>query len=1236
MLPSSLCVARVPKSYRKAPKGMTKLALAVSLGLSLTFMGGCSALSGSGMTGLFGGQSNQAEENTLRLDEIQREERERLTRGKSERPSLKSLGLMPEGRDIVTDELSNEADDQSALSNDGVNPSAFKPTPVEIPRLSLEQKRDEYAALLPLIKDEKQRKQVQFRLADINMLLAEQALERGDTPSEFNSDQSSAEAITQLDSSAGSSVFDTAIAAYLKILNENQVQVPDQQTQTLSDEQQALNRKLMDTHYQLARALDLAGKKSQSVDLAKAFIASFSPEYFDISPQHIEMYFRIGEYYFNRQQYAQASQYYQKVVAQRPYSADASQIVSNANGADFYGISAYMLGWSEFKQDKYDSALVAFNTMLAHTLLKPEQVPSGSDSLSIDQSLAPSIVASKRASANRIASQTIDELELSKGEMRLVKDSLRIMALTFSYQGNAQAIAAFFEAQGSQAYEHLVYEELAQQYLDDDRYQDSANALIAFSTRYPSHPRAVEFYIRHIDAYILGDFPAKVLLAKQSFVESYSIGNGVVSSLQTPIGQDAAPYLRTYLQELAQTEHSIAQGIESILQARATHSSSSSAPNSAMDQSTDNSAASNFSKAFASNNLSQSQRNTLSTASDTDLASLRVEAYRQAIDYYENFIRSFSDDPSVAERRFYLAEAYLALEEYASAIDAFETYAYLDSPNPMAVEAAYAALLAYEEVAYENVANEQAFLPQSEATNDKRDNEQSLQFALRAQASQIRFVETFAKDRRAPNIALRLMQNLFAVKDYSQAKQWATWLMTVAPSMHTPEPNRQRSARLVMAHSDFELQNYAQAETHYRALLSDVRQNPVSYSQTQGMPNEAALTDRLAASLYKQAESLLASVDLSPQALSARAQSQAQSQTILVSASARVPVEQAIGFFQQILTDAATSSFALAAQYDSATYYALLEQWPQAIQTYKAFATSYPDHPLAQNIDAQLLYAYQQTENWPEAAEIYFNQYLTFKDASEQLEMSDAKEKAREALYTAATLFDKAKMRDKALSSFRTYAHSYPEPMDLANEARYRMSEFYVESNEPSKRRFWLNKLMQAQLAMTSNSPASAGTPRSRYLAAMSAMVFAKDADYVFRNIKLTLPIAQSLAKKQDALNKAIEAYDLVMSFAVAQYSTEANYQLANLYMQLADDLMASERPDDLSELELSQYDILLEEQAYPFEETAISLHENNIARTQSGVFDRYVQQSFVALASTMPARYNKPEIRSEISADEL
>jgi hypothetical protein len=130
-----------------------------------------------------------------------------------------------------------------------------------------------------------------------------------------------------------------------------------------------------------------------------------------------------------------------------------------------------------------------------------------------------------------------------------------------------------------------------------------------------------------------------------------------------------------------------------------------------------------------------------------------------------------------------------------------------------------------------------------------------------------------------------------------------------------------------------------------------------------------------------------------------------------------------------------------------------------------------------------------------------------------------------------------------------------------------------------------------------------------------------------FVRIKLVAPLKKSLADKRKAMEAALKAYTQAADYQVAEVTTAATYESAELYRQLGKDLMSSERPNGLSKDELEQYNVLLEEQAFPFEENAIKLHEVNAARTKDGDYDEWVQKSFAALAQLNPGRYGKVEL---------
>jgi hypothetical protein len=130
-----------------------------------------------------------------------------------------------------------------------------------------------------------------------------------------------------------------------------------------------------------------------------------------------------------------------------------------------------------------------------------------------------------------------------------------------------------------------------------------------------------------------------------------------------------------------------------------------------------------------------------------------------------------------------------------------------------------------------------------------------------------------------------------------------------------------------------------------------------------------------------------------------------------------------------------------------------------------------------------------------------------------------------------------------------------------------------------------------------------------------------------FRSIKLVAPLKQSLTAKKQSLDAAVLAYKQVAEYQVAETTTAATYETAELYRTLAHDLLSSQRPGKLSGEALEQYNALLDEQSFPFEEQAIAIHEINVKRAQDGVYDDSVRRSFAALAELKPARYGKTEL---------
>ncbi len=301
------------------------------------------------------------------------------------------------------------------------------------------------------------------------------------------------------------------------------------------------------------------------------------------------------------------------------------------------------------------------------------------------------------------------------------------------------------------------------------------------------------------------------------------------------------------------------------------------------------------------------------------------------------------------------------------------------------------------------------------------------------------------------------------------------------------------------------------------------------------------------------------------------------------------------------------------ADFDAAALLITNKQWDRAIVVLQGFRRNFPQSPLQADVTRKLAVAYSESNQAGPAA-------LEFEQIAAS--PSETPEVQREATLQAADLYEKAGNPVKARTMLEAFVKHFPTPLNPAMEARNKLAVMAEKAGDSAAHERWLRDIIAAD-----HAAGSARTDRSRALAAKATLTFAEPWREEFKRIRLVAPLKKSLAAKRTALEAALKAYTQAADYQVAEVTTAATFESAELYRQLGKDLMASERPKNLSKDELEQYDVLLEEQAFPFEEKAIKLHEVNAARTHDGIYDEWVRKSFAALAQLNPGRYGKVEI---------
>ena len=224
----------------------------------------------------------------------------------------------------------------------------------------------------------------------------------------------------------------------------------------------------------------------------------------------------------------------------------------------------------------------------------------------------------------------------------------------------------------------------------------------------------------------------------------------------------------------------------------------------------------------------------------------------------------------------------------------------------------------------------------------------------------------------------------------------------------------------------------------------------------------------------------------------------------------------------------------------------------------------------------------------------------------------------------AADLYERGGDEDSALKVYQRFVAAFPEPVDFVLETRQKIADIFKKKNDIAS--------YTAQLNIIVKTDAGAGksrTDRTRYLAANAALYLAQPVYDEFVAIKLVKPFKKNLDRKKTQMKVTIDAYTKLVDYGVGDVTAAVTYQIAELYLHFNRALIESERPDNLNADELEQYNLAIEEQAYPFEEKAIKVHEKNMELLATGIYNNWIEKSISRLAIMVPARYARAEVPS-------
>ncbi len=434
------------------------------------------------------------------------------------------------------------------------------------------------------------------------------------------------------------------------------------------------------------------------------------------------------------------------------------------------------------------------------------------------------------------------------------------------------------------------------------------------------------------------------------------------------------------------------------------------------------------------------------------------------------------------------------------------------------------------------------------------------------------FAQLYREDPRTFDIVTHAIEVSYSVGNYRKTLELAEY---IEPSMAdtTKRSKAFYAVSLLKAQSYFNLDQFSAAEAVYSSLINTVSKGSKQYQD---------LIQRQARTVYSYANQL-------------------KNQNQLVEATKN---------YLRITEFARQSDIAVAGLYDAIALFMTNQSWSQAISAIKKMQSRYPNHKYSKDVTKKLSIAYLKSDQGLKAAE-QFEKISSFEN-NKEVKMA--------ALWQAAELYESKNNWLAAARSYTEYANTFKKPYPQYVEAMNKLVILYQKMSKSKLLTTWQKRIINADKKQTSNQR----TSRTDFIVAKTNLEMARQAASSFEQHKLTEPLQKNLRAKKLAMQQAIKYYGEASNYGLAELTTESTYAIADIYLKFSRSLLDSERPKHLKGEDLEQYNILLEDQAFPFEDKAIEFHEINLSRIKGGTFNDWVSKSLSELKTLFPAKYDR------------
>jgi TolA-binding protein len=264
--------------------------------------------------------------------------------------------------------------------------------------------------------------------------------------------------------------------------------------------------------YQLAKGSYESGQVDKAIAIVERLLKDYPKSFY-----RSEASFRLGEFYFESGLFKQAAGAYETAMGKQ-------------NDSRFAEIVRYKLGWTYFQLEDFPKASELFLGMLDN-----------------------------RAIQDRSGKKRLDVNAYTERDAEMLKEVISATLLAIDYQGGAAELAASFKKHGHRDYEELLYRNLGDLYLRQERIQDAGLSYATFVEENPLHEAAPLFQAAVVQLYTKARWADAALQARIAFDQKFGADSPWAKRQDVVVRNRIKPKLKEAIMQVAQYYHAQAQ-----------------------------------------------------------------------------------------------------------------------------------------------------------------------------------------------------------------------------------------------------------------------------------------------------------------------------------------------------------------------------------------------------------------------------------------------------------------------------------------------------------------------------------------------------------------------------------------------------------------------------------------------------------------------------------------------------